>query len=120
MLDHGFEPEFSPQVQQQLEELNAHPPQVAPGANVRDLHNLLWSSIDNDTSRDLDQVEVAERLPTGETKVLVGIADVDTFVRKSSAIGRERNDNCVYGGQEFSHAAGATLDRHQLAAGNRR
>src|ERR1700730_2414588 len=86
MLNHGFEPEFSLQVQQQLEELKARPPQVAPSANVRDLRNLLWSSIDNDTSRDLDQVEVAERLPTGETKVLVGIADVDTFVRKSSAI----------------------------------
>jgi VacB/RNase II family 3'-5' exoribonuclease len=86
MLDHGFEPEFSPQVQQQLEELKARPPQVAPSVNVRDLRNLLWSSIDNDTSRDLDQAEVAERLPNGETKILVGIADVDTFVRKSSAI----------------------------------
>ena len=86
MLDNGFEPEFSPQVQQELEELKAHPPQVAPSANIRDLRNLLWSSIDNDTSRDLDQVEVAERLPNGETKVLVGIADVDAFVPKSSAI----------------------------------
>src|SRR6202140_5039797 len=86
MLENGFEPEFSPQVQQQLAELEAHPPQVAPSANIRDLRNLLWSSIDNDTSRDLDQAEVAERLPNGETKVLVGIADVDTFVPKSSAI----------------------------------
>src|ERR1700686_2189238 len=86
MLDNGFEPEFSPQVQQQLDELKAHPPQVAPSANIRDLRNLLWSSIDNDTSRDLDQIEAAERLPNGETKVLVGIADVDTFVPKSSAI----------------------------------
>src|SRR6202790_1558226 len=86
MLENGFEPEFPPQVQQQLDELKAHPPQVAPSANIRDLRNLLWSSIDNDTSRDLDQVEVAERLPTGETKVLVGIADVDAFVPKDSAI----------------------------------
>jgi VacB/RNase II family 3'-5' exoribonuclease len=86
MLENGFEPEFSPQVQQQLAELEEHPPQVAPSANIRDLRNLLWSSIDNDTSRDLDQAEVAERLPNGETKVLVGIADVDTFVPKSSAI----------------------------------
>src|SRR3984893_14041017 len=86
MLDNGFEPEFSPQVQQQLRELKAHPPQVAPSANIRDLRNLPWSSIDNDTSRDLDQAEVAERLPNGETKVLVGIADVDTFVPKRSAI----------------------------------
>src|ERR1700737_2339810 len=86
MLENGFEPEFSPQVQQQLGELKAHSPQVAPSANIRDLRGLPWSSIDNDTSRDLDQAEVAERLPNGETKVLVGIADVDTFVRKNSAI----------------------------------
>src|SRR6202521_2561390 len=86
MLENGFEPEFSPQVQQQLAELKAHPPQVVPSANIRDLRNLLWSSIDNDTSRDLDQAEVAERLPNGETKVLVGIADVDAFVPKASAI----------------------------------
>jgi exoribonuclease-2 len=86
MLENGFEPEFPPQVQQELGELKAHPPQVAPGTNIRDLRNLPWSSIDNDTSRDLDQIEVAERLPNGETKILVGIADVDTFVPKSSAI----------------------------------
>jgi VacB/RNase II family 3'-5' exoribonuclease len=86
MLDHGFEPEFSAQVQQQLEDLKTRTPQVAPSANVRDLRNMLWSSIDNDTSRDLDQVEVAERLPNGDTKVLVGIADVDAFVRKGSAV----------------------------------
>src|SRR5947207_1598297 len=86
MLENGFEPEFPPQVQQQLGELKAHPPQVIPGANIRDLRNLVWSSIDNDTSRDLDQVEVAERLPNGETKILVAIADVDSFVSKSSAI----------------------------------
>jgi exoribonuclease-2 len=86
MLENGFEPEFPPQVQQELGELKAHPPQVAPGTNIRDLRNLPWSSIDNDTSRDLDQIEVAERLPNGETKILVGIADVNTFVPKSSAI----------------------------------
>jgi len=86
MMDNGFEPEFSPQVQQQLGELKVHSPQIAPSANIRDLRALLWSSIDNDDSRDLDQVEVVERLPTGETKVLVGIADVDVFVPKGSAI----------------------------------
>src|SRR6202521_6192005 len=86
MIEKGFEPAFPPQVQQELEELKAHPPKVEPTPNIRDLRNLLWSSIDNDTSRDLDQAEVAERLPDGETKILVAIADVDTFVSKSSAI----------------------------------
>ena len=86
MLAHGFEPDFPAQIAQQLSELKAHPPQVAPGGDIRDLRNLLWSSIDNDTSRDLDQIEVAERLPNGEIKVLVGIADVDAFVPKHSAI----------------------------------
>jgi VacB/RNase II family 3'-5' exoribonuclease len=86
MLENGFEPEFPAQAQQQLSQLQAHPPQVAAGGNIRDLRNLLWSSIDNDTSRDLDQIEVAERQPDGQTKVLVGIADVDAFVPKSSPI----------------------------------
>src|SRR5690242_13051680 len=86
MLEHGFEPDFPAQVSQQLAELKTHPPQVAPGGDIRDLRQLLWSSIDNDTSRDLDQIEAAERLPTGEIKVLVGIADVDAFVHQQSPI----------------------------------
>jgi len=86
MLQNGFEPEFSPQVQQELEQLKTRSPQVVPTAKVRDLRNLPWSSIDNDSSRDLDQVEVAERLPNGEAKILVGIADVDAFAPKSTAI----------------------------------
>jgi exoribonuclease-2 len=67
---------------------------------VRDLRSLLWSSIDNDTSRDLDQIEVAERLPNGDVKVLIGIADVDAFVPKQSAIDRHaaREATTVYTG----------------------
>ena len=86
MLEHGFEPDFPPAVPQQLAELKANPPRVSPGGDVRDLRQLLWSSIDNDTSRDLDQIEAAERLTTGEIKVLVGIADVDAFVPQQSPI----------------------------------
>jgi VacB/RNase II family 3'-5' exoribonuclease len=86
MVAHGFEPDFPPQVPQQLAELKTHPPQVTPGGNIRDLRNLFWSSIDNDTSKDLDQIEVAERLPNGNIKVLIGIADVDAFVPKHSPI----------------------------------
>jgi exoribonuclease-2 len=86
MLEHGFEPDFPSQVSQQLAELKAHPPEVVASKSVCDLRNLLWSSIDNDTSRDLDQIEVAERLPNGDVKVLIGIADVDAFVPRGSPI----------------------------------
>src|ERR1700728_1198006 len=86
MLAHGFEPDFPPQVAQQLAELKTHPPQTTPSGDVRDLRNLLWSSIDNDTSKDLDQIEVADRMPNGDIKVLIGIADVDAFVPKDSPI----------------------------------
>jgi exoribonuclease-2 len=86
MLENGFEPEFPPGVQQQLAQLASHPPEIAPSATIRDLRNLLWSSIDNDTSRDLDQVEVAQHMSTGDVKVLIGIADVDAFVPKDSPI----------------------------------
>jgi exoribonuclease-2 len=60
----------------------------------------LWSSIDNDTSRDLDQIEVAERLSNGDIKVLIGIADVDAFVPKQSAIDQHaaRETTTVYTG----------------------
>jgi exoribonuclease-2 len=86
MLDNGFEPDFPAAALEHLSQINAKPPQVSPGTDVRDLRSLLWSSIDNDTSRDLDQIEVAERLPNGNIKVLVGIADVDAFVAKNSPL----------------------------------
>jgi exoribonuclease-2 len=86
MLENGFELDLPPGISQQLADLARHPPTVAPSADVRDLRGLLWSSIDNDTSRDLDQLEVAEALPGGATRVMVAIADVDTFVPKDSPI----------------------------------
>jgi VacB/RNase II family 3'-5' exoribonuclease len=86
VLDRGFDPDFPPAVEQQLVALHARPPQIAPGKGVRDLRGLLWSSIDNDTSRDLDQIEAAEQQPNGEVKVMVGIADVDAFVPKFTPI----------------------------------
>jgi VacB/RNase II family 3'-5' exoribonuclease len=86
MLARGFDPNFPPATQQQLAAIQAHPPSLTPSEKVRDLRGLLWSSIDNDTSRDLDQIEVAERHPDGGIQVMVGIADVDAFVAKDSAI----------------------------------
>jgi exoribonuclease-2 len=102
MITHGFEPDFPPEVPQQLAQLKAHPPQVAPGRDIRDLRQMLWSSIDNDTSRDLDQIEAAERLPGGEIKVRVGIADVDAFVPQQSPIDQHasRETTTVYTGIE--------------------
>ena len=84
MMEHGFEPDYPPQVKQEVSALQAHPPQWPPP--VSDLRHLLWSSIDNDTSRDLDQIEYADLLPDGSTRVRIGIADVDAFVPKGSAI----------------------------------
>lgn len=98
MLAHGFEPDYPPAVATQTEQLRAHPPQPAPTA--RDLRGLLWSSIDNDTSKDLDQIEYAETLANGSWRVLIGIADVDAFVPKGSPIDQHalRETTTVYTG----------------------
>jgi exoribonuclease-2 len=100
MRQHGFNPDFLPAVQQQLQALRANPPAIAVTKDIRDLRDLLWSSIDNDTSRDLDQIEVAQPLPNGDAKILVGIADVDAFVPKNSAIDQHaaRETTTVYAG----------------------
>jgi VacB/RNase II family 3'-5' exoribonuclease len=84
MIAEGFDPDFPPGVDTQLSALKAQP---APSANgdVRDLRAMLWSSIDNDSSRDLDQIEVAERV-SGGIRVLIGIADVDSDVAVDSPI----------------------------------
>jgi len=100
MKERGFEPDFPPQVLQQLAELKAHPPQITAAGDIRDLRSLLWSSIDNDTSRDLDQIEVAESLTDGDVKIMVGIADVDAFVLKNTPIDQHaaRETTTVYAG----------------------
>lgn len=86
MLANGFRPDFEDTVRAQVAQLKAHSPIAATAPAPKDLRNLLWSSIDNDTSRDLDQIEWAERLANGATRVLIGIADVDSDVPKGSPI----------------------------------
>src|SRR5579871_432040 len=82
MIDAGFKPDFPPEVSRETQSVK---PAVPSNGSIRDLRSLLWSSIDNDSSKDLDQVEYAEKLSDGTVRLLVGIADVDTSVPKASA-----------------------------------
>ncbi len=83
MLAEGFHPDFPAAVDQQVKQLESQAPAIA--SSLKDLRSLLWSSIDNDTSRDLDQAEVAERVSNG-IRVMVAIADVDADVPIGSPI----------------------------------
>src|SRR5438045_7524454 len=100
MRENGFEPEFPPQTERQLQEIEAQPSPHALAPEIRDLRGLLWSSIDNTESRDLDQIEVAERLPTGAIRILVAIADVDALVANGSPadLHARENSTSVYTG----------------------
>src|SRR6185503_7517367 len=85
MLEHGFQPDFSAAADVEVKAIEEQPALPAvPGA--KDLRGLLWSSIDNDTSKDLDQIEWAEQLPDGRIRVLVGVADVDVRVPRGSLL----------------------------------
>ena len=85
MIEHGFQPDFPAGTDTQLAAIQAHPEAPAiPG--IQDLTTLLWSSIDNDTSKDLDQIEWAEQLPDGRIRVLVAVADVDARVKVGTVI----------------------------------
>jgi len=93
----GFEPDESDAMRA---EVAATPRAVILGAGVRDLRALLWSSIDNPESRDLDQVEFAEQMPGGDVRLRIGVADVDSRVKKDSAVDRHAmtNGTSVYTG----------------------
>jgi exoribonuclease-2 len=104
MIEHGFEPDFPDGTDAELTAILAHgqPPAASVNFNAefRDLRGLLWSSIDNDTSKDLDQIEWAERLTDGRIRVLVGVADVDRHVKRGSVIDghAQRETTSVYTG----------------------
>ncbi|MGA2384850.1 MAG: RNB domain-containing ribonuclease [Gemmatimonadales bacterium] len=91
MLERGLVPDFPPRALAELDGI--HGPATRTEAATRDLRNLLWCSIDNDDSRDLDQLTVAEAMPDGATKVLVAIADVDALVKQRSALDDHARDN---------------------------
>jgi exoribonuclease-2 len=84
MIARGLQPDFSRAALAEADAIEAAPSDDAP--EVRDQRGLLWSSIDNDDSRDLDQLTVAEPLAGGAVRVLIAVADVDAAVKKGSAI----------------------------------
>jgi VacB/RNase II family 3'-5' exoribonuclease len=83
MLEHGFQPDFPQGTDRELAAILSD--ESLP-QGLTDLRSLLWSSIDNDTSKDLDQIEWAEKLADGRIRVLVGVADVDARVHMGSVI----------------------------------
>src|SRR5512136_3027879 len=84
MLRRGLEPDFPAAALAEVERLAA--PGAPFAAGVRDLRDLGWCSIDNDDSRDLDQLTVASALPGGGAKVMVAVADVSILVASGSAV----------------------------------
>ncbi len=94
MLERGLLPDFSAAAIAELDRIQA--PAVARNGNgesVRDLRDLLWASIDNDDSCDLDQLTTAEAMPGGKVKILVAVADVDSLVKNGSAIDEHARHN---------------------------
>ena len=97
MLERGLLPDFSTQVLAELERLQMPVvTEVVPAKDplgIRDMQNLPWASIDNDDSRDLDQLTVAEAMPGGKVKIMVAVADVDSLVKEGSAIDEHARHN---------------------------
>ncbi len=91
MLERGLLPDFSAEAVAELEEIQA--PATMSGEPVRDLRGLLWASIDNDDSRDLDQLTVSEAMSGDKVKIRVAVADVDSLVRRGSAIDEHARHN---------------------------
>src|SRR4029077_2691995 len=84
MIERGLLPEFSEAVQTELRSITHAASSSEP--SVRDMRGLLWASIDNDDSLDLDQLSVAQPLRDDAVSIFVAVADVDAVVRVSSHI----------------------------------
>lgn len=93
MIERGLLPDFPTEVLTELDKLKS--PASTSDKSIRDLRNLLWCSIDNDDSLDLDQLTTAISLPDGLTKILVAIADVDSLIKKNSAIDLHAQHNTI-------------------------
>ena len=96
MLERGLLPDFSAGALAELGMIQT--PAVMDGELIRDQGDLLWASIDNDDSLDLDQLTVAEAMPGGKVKIMVAVADVDSLVKEGSAIDEHalHNTTSVY------------------------
>ena len=91
MHERGLLPEFSPEVERQLAGITRQPDAADPA--IHDLTTLLWCSIDNDDSMDLDQLTLSEALPNGSVRLWVAIADVDALVPRDSPIDQHASTN---------------------------
>ena len=107
MTLYGFLPHFPTDVIREIASFkNLDEPRLSllrKKESIRDLRSLLWSSIDNEESRDLDQLEYCERLPNREIRVMIAIADVDEYSAKNSPTDRyaRHNGTSVYTGVEI-------------------
>jgi VacB/RNase II family 3'-5' exoribonuclease len=84
MTNNGLQPDFGDAALKQMASITTAARDPSP--DIRDLRQLLWASIDNDNSRDLDQLSVADPSSPGATRILVAIADVDAVVKPGSPI----------------------------------
>jgi exoribonuclease-2 len=91
MLERDLLPEFSSEALAELGKINS--PIAGDSRSIRDQRELLWASIDNDDSLDLDQLTVAELLPGGKVSIMVAVADVDSLVKEGSAINEHARHN---------------------------
>jgi len=91
MRERGLLPDFSTEALAELSSLQAAA--ATNDGNIRDMRDLLWASIDNDDSLDLDQLTVAEAMPGDKAKILVAVADVDCLVKDGSAIDEHARHN---------------------------
>jgi len=91
MFESGLLPDFSLQARGELDGIRG--PATRAQESTRDLRHRIWCSIDNDDSRDLDQLTVVETMPNGAVKILVAVAEVDAVVKKQSAIDAHAGQN---------------------------
>ena len=91
MIERGLLPEYSPDARRQVQKLDG--PAREEDGSIQDLRALLWCSIDNDDSRDLDQLTVSERVNSGGIRILTAIADVDALVKRGTAVDSHARHN---------------------------